>query len=98
MAHTRSGRVGTRPTLRTDVFSSFTPYIIQLHRLKTFSPSFHIYSKKITQFSFLGDRYDREPRGTDQFDEFDDRTTHKGKIREWRERAGSYGEYRDKER
>lgn len=43
------------------------------------------------------DRYDSEPRGTDQFDEFNGKTTRKSKIREWRERAGSYGEYKDRE-
>lgn len=43
------------------------------------------------------DRYDPEPRGTDQFDEFNGKTTHKSKIRELRERAGSYGEYKDEE-
>lgn len=43
------------------------------------------------------DRYDSEPRGADQFDEFNGRTTRKSKIREWRERAGSYGEYKDKD-
>lgn len=43
------------------------------------------------------DRYDSEPRGTDQFDEFNGRTTRKSRIREWRERAGSYGEYKDKD-
>ena len=51
------------------------------------------------KFCFLiGDRYDSEPRGTDQFDEFNGKTTRKSKIREWRERAGSYGEYKDRER
>lgn len=50
-------------------------------------------------FCFLkGDRYDSEPRGTDQFDEFNGKEMRKSKIREWRERAGSYGEYKDKER
>ncbi|XP_078358290.1 clathrin interactor 1-like isoform X2 [Oculina patagonica] len=44
------------------------------------------------------DRYDSQPRGgADQFDEFNGKTTRKSKIREWRERAGSYGEYKDKE-
>lgn len=43
------------------------------------------------------DRYDSEPRGTDQFDEFNGKEMRKSKIREWRERAGSYGEYKDKE-
>ena len=45
-----------------------------------------------------GDRYDSEPRGTDQFDEFNGKSVRKSKLREWRERAGSYGEYKDKER
>lgn len=43
------------------------------------------------------DRYDSEPRGTDQFDEFNGKSVRKSKLREWRERAGSYGEYKDKE-
>ena len=57
--------------------------------------AFHI---QLCFFITPGDRYDPEPRGTDQFDEFNGKTTQKSKIRELRERAGSYGEYKDEER
>lgn len=48
-------------------------------------------------FYFLADRYDPETRQQDSFDEFNSKTTKKSKYREWRERAGSFGdEFRDR--